>query len=323
MGACSELISLKEEGTRSRFLRNTKCCLCSDMFYLSLSFYVLLMAAAVAGERPRSWAYVLQAEALGARAVAVEKLKQSGPDWLVLDQAYADESRWQRAELDEMRAAMPGRKVLCYLSIGEAESYRPYWQKGWRKKPPVWLATENPVWPGNFRVKYWHPQWQQLMLSEVRAIQGQAGFDGFYWDIVDGFEFWEKGEDEKLNLETGQSYRQDMVQWLQRLADEVKKTHPRPLLVAQNGVQLVDLPAFSNAITHLALEGLFYDGQRSDPDPEALQWLPRLQAFGKPVLCIEYVRREPARQSLRQLCAEQGWSLLLTDRALKTLGASF
>ena len=47
------------------------------------------------------------------------------------------------------------RIVLAYLSIGEAEDYRSYWQRDWSVSPPAWLGAENPDWPGNYAVNYW------------------------------------------------------------------------------------------------------------------------------------------------------------------------
>ncbi len=88
------------------------------------------------------------------------------------------------------------RLVLCYLSIGEAENYRYYWLSEWdkRKYRPSWIMEENPDWPGNFKVKYWDPQWQAILFgndnSYVKKIV-DAGFDGVYLDIVDAFEYFE------------------------------------------------------------------------------------------------------------------------------------
>ena len=34
---------------------------------------------------------------------------------------------------------------------------------------PVWLDVENPDWQGNYKVQYWHPEWQAIIFGSVMA----------------------------------------------------------------------------------------------------------------------------------------------------------
>ncbi len=80
------------------------------------------------------------------------------------------------------------------MSIGEAEDYRYYWNTSWTSNPPDWLAAENPDWPGNFKVQYWHQDWQDIIFGNNNSYSKKiidAGFDGVYLDIIDAFEFFE------------------------------------------------------------------------------------------------------------------------------------
>jgi cysteinyl-tRNA synthetase, unknown class len=52
------------------------------------------------------------------------------------------------------------------------------------------LDKENPNWPGNYKVKYWHSDWQNIILDYTRRI-GEAGLDGAYLDIIDAFAYYE------------------------------------------------------------------------------------------------------------------------------------
>lgn len=86
------------------------------------------------------------------------------------------------------------RLVIAYMSIGEAEEYRPYWRSQWKETPPDWLEGENPDWEGNHKVRYWEPEWQRVITGESDSYLSlllEAGFDGAYLDIVDGFEYFE------------------------------------------------------------------------------------------------------------------------------------
>ena len=158
-----------------------------------IALLALMLCAGVshAEAPPDSFAYILQADSFAkSKSAAVERLRGCARDWIVLDAAFSGDTHWERAELDAIRSGHAGRKVIAYISIGEAEDYRPYWRKEWGSKgrltaaAPAWLGAENPEWKGNYRVKYWNAEWQRLMLAAVDDAMAR-GFDGVYLDIVD------------------------------------------------------------------------------------------------------------------------------------------
>jgi cysteinyl-tRNA synthetase, unknown class len=114
-------------------------------------------------------------------------------DALVVDADYGG-VRLTPADVQALRTKADGgaRLVLCYLSIGEAESYRDYWNANWLDTPPDWLLSENPDWPGNYPVKYWDSQWRGIVFDSLDAVLS-AGFDGVYLDRVDVYERFETG----------------------------------------------------------------------------------------------------------------------------------
>ncbi|MCP4231664.1 MAG: hypothetical protein GY771_16155, partial [bacterium] len=111
---------------------------------------------------------------------------------LVIIDAYYDDTILTPAQINSLQEKPDGkrRKVLSYLSIGEAEDYRWYWTSDWSSGNPDWLGPENPNWPGNYKVRYWDPEWQAIIFEYEDKIL-DAGFDGVYLDIIDGYEYWE------------------------------------------------------------------------------------------------------------------------------------
>lgn len=297
-----------------------------------LPFITLYMTQAVCAETgPASFAYILQADSFAqSKASAVRQLAACGRDWIVLDTAFAGGMPWERAEIETVRGGRPERKVIAYISIGEAEDYRPYWRSEWSLKTaaPAWLGTENPEWKGNYRVKYWQAEWQNLILAAVDDAMSR-GFDGVYLDIVDGFQTFEQdGQqyiDDRINPETRQSFRRDMVDWVKAIAVCARAKNPDALIIPQNGSQLLEHADFLSAISAIGIEDLFTNGDRLQPKPhtkEVLGHLEKMDAAQKPVLLIEYPK-SPVRQSLsQQLAEENGMIWLITDRPLKTLGTS-
>jgi cysteinyl-tRNA synthetase len=303
---------------------------------LSVAVLVSMMAHFVCAEsNPVSFAYILQADSFaGTKNAAVAQLKESGRDWIVLDAAFADDTPWEQADLDTIRMGKAGRKVVAYLSIGEAEDYRPYWQSDWVSNSkrtataPGWLGIENPNWKGNYQVKYWNADWQRLMLTAIDDAMAR-GFDGVYLDIVDGFETYEQGADgyldDRINPETKQTYRRDMVDWVKAIAARARAKNPAALVIPQNGSQLVAQKDFVEVISAQGIEDLFTDGNKLQPTShtdEILSHLKTLASTKRPVLLIEYPKT-PERQALsKKLAKENGLVWLVTDRQLKTLGQS-
>ncbi len=116
-------------------------------------------------------------------------------DMLIIDAFWAD-SALTPADVTALKQKANGgsRLVVCYMSIGEAEDYRFYWQDEWYDAPPSWMAGENPAWPGNYKVRYWDPAWQAIILGTPDSYLDRilaAGFDGVYLDIIDAFEYFE------------------------------------------------------------------------------------------------------------------------------------
>jgi cysteinyl-tRNA synthetase len=295
----------------------------------------MLAHFAHAESNPASFAYILQADSFAkTKPATVAKLKESGRDWIVLDAAFAGDTPWERTDLDTIRSGKAGRKVVAYLSIGEAEDYRPYWQSDWVSSgrrtaaAPAWLGIENPEWKGNYQVKYWNAEWQKIILTSNDDAMAQ-GFDGVYLDIVDGFQTYEQGADgyldDRMNPETKQSYRRDMVDWVKAIAARARAKDPAALVIPQNGSQLVTENDFVEVISAQGIEDLFTNGKKLQPashTDEILGHLKTLALAKKPVLLIEYPKTHQGQALSKKLAKENGLVWLVTDRQLKTLGES-
>jgi cysteinyl-tRNA synthetase len=303
---------------------------------LSLVLYEILgFSLNALAVEPASFAYVLQADHLAKTKVAAsEQLANCGREWIVLDAAYDEIQAWQAADLTTIRSKMKGRKILAYLSIGEAENYRWYWKKEWLKQgsltasAPAWLGKENPEWKGNYQVKYWHSEWQALMLQAVNETMA-CGFDGVYLDIVDGFETYEEDRgnyiENRLNPETKQSYRRDMVDWVKHIAEHTRAENPDALVIPKNGSQLLLEADFVTSVSGIGLEDLFTNGDRAQLKShtnEVLGNLVSLADTGKPTLLIEYGKKETRKSTTMQGAMDHGMTWLLAPRELDALGES-
>src|SRR5438132_3313916 len=126
-----------------------------------------------------NWAYWLDNPDL-------KQLSSTSFELVVIDYS-ADGSAgkaFTRKQIDMLRRTSCSRRVVSYLSIGQAESYRGYWQQGWKRGNPKWLGMPDPDWEQNYWVHYWDPAWQRIIYRYLDAIIA-AGFDGVYLDLID------------------------------------------------------------------------------------------------------------------------------------------
>ena len=223
--------------------------------------------------------------------------------------------------------------MLAYLSIGEAENYRPYWNAAWAShdgKPdagaPVWLLKQDSQFRGNYRVKYWNKDWQALIFGSPSASLDRIlaqNFDGVYLDIVDGFETFEKGTDNAMNPETGQTYRQDMIDFVTAIATYARTKKANFLVVPQNGSQLLENDAYLQMISGIGQEDLYFDGnktQRKQETAATVTLLKKVSAVGKAVLVTEYPTSKSKRQQAFKKALNDGFSIYVGPRALNAIG---
>jgi cysteinyl-tRNA synthetase, unknown class len=274
-------------------------------------------ATANAFANVKSWGYQL-------RGIEPDVVARSPYDAVVID--FADrEKPFTPAEVQAMRIKPDGsrRIVLAYLSIGEAERYRSYWQPAWEQQPPAWLGPENPEWRGNYPVRFWDHAWQKVIFGETNAYLDQimaAGFDGAYLDRVDVHSLWEKEQ-------TGTDRR--MMDFVAGLSAYAKHRRPEFLIVPQNAEELLEDDLYLRSIDAVAKEDLLYGlGHGDKPNPTAdvthsANLLKRARRAGKGVLVVEYLcRREDVLKTERQIAQEFGFLPYIGPRTLHHLGMS-
>lgn len=146
----------------------------------------------------QNFLYLINPSEFASREAFLTALGATNYDVLIVD-LFFEEVALTAADIALLRTKANGaaRLVIAYLSIGEAEDYRNYWDPSWTAHPPAWLAEENPDWPGNFKVRYWDPSWQEIIVGEdsnfTRILD--AHFDGVYLDIIDAYEYFEAAQE--------------------------------------------------------------------------------------------------------------------------------
>ncbi|MGI5172596.1 endo alpha-1,4 polygalactosaminidase [Treponema sp. OMZ 840] len=167
----------------------------------------------------KNFLYLINPENFASKDDFIRCLAATDYDAFVID-LFFDGTALESSDVKTLqyKKSRARRKVIAYMSIGEAESYRYYWKDEWNKglrqsrrnsdrvsaekfdsAAPEWLKGENPAWKENFKVDYRDSEWQDIIYKGDNSYLQKildAGFDGVYLDIVDAFEYFENGEKE-------------------------------------------------------------------------------------------------------------------------------
>ena len=268
----------------------------------------------------RSWGYQL-------RLIDPFLIRSSPLDLVVVDHGISAFRRFVRQfgtdEVAIMRERAEGkpRIVLSYLSIGEAERYRFYWNQDWYDPPrkPPWLGDVNPVWDGNYLVKFWERDWQALIFGGPEAYLERIvaqGFDGIYLDRADVFLEWQQAVPDA---------EARMVDFLVRLASHARKVKPDLIIVMQNAEELLKHAGVRMAIDAIAKEDLYYgiDHAEGRNANDTVEWsvkdLKIAQRAGRRVLAVEYLSDARKIADAKRRAAKDGFLMHVTVRDLGQL----
>ncbi len=215
-------------------------------------------------------------------------------DLVVMDYSAegGDDTAFTAAQIAALKHSPGGEKiVLAYMSIGEAEDYRFYWQRWWQPSDPIWLDEENPDWRGNYKVHYWDPSWQAIIFRYTDRLLA-AGFDGAYLDIIDAYEYY---------IDQRPAAAKEMADLVTAIRAYARSQDPDFYIFPQNAAELATLvPPYLNVVDGISQEDIYYGYDKDDlmtpPDitAELEGYLDVYKAAGKLVLTVDYATT-PAR----------------------------
>ena len=256
----------------------------------------------------KSWGYQLQ-------RLDIAKAAASPFELIVTDYSRdgSEEEALKPSDLARLKRMANGarRLVYAYISVGEAESYRYYWRPEWKKNKPAWIIGENPDWKENYLVRFWDPEWRQILFggpeSYIDRIAAQ-GFDGLYLDRCDVYEDIAdkkpKVARESANVEGA------MVDFIGEISRYVRNRHPGLGLIMQNAELLLAHADVRRAIDGMAKEELLYglDSPQKPNSQEAIEEshhaLERAHKDGKAVFVVEYLDKGDLRYSATERIRE-------------------
>ena len=235
------------------------------------------------------------------QSAGFSELKKSDFNIAVID---CDDSRLLDTEIRKLKEQ--GKSIISYLSVGEAENYRIYWQKDWKPGSPDFIEAENPAWPGNYKVRFWYQQWQEIIFSKIDEIV-HLGYDGVYLDVIDAYEYF---EDKGSNVLDYVNPKIEMVEFVKAISLRAKTINPQFLIIPQNAEELLHEKGYIEAIDGLGRESLWFEKNKRIENvimSEILNNLIYAKYNGKFIFAISYVNDKNLAGEFLQLCSIYGF----------------
>ncbi len=297
-----------------------------DMKFFSIFFYFtsLFLKPCSAQQSSlmnvKSWAYQLQ-------NISIDKIANNHTfELIVID--YSSDGTGAAAFTSQQITQIKnsGKKAIAYISIGEAEDYRDYWHSDWKTNPPSWLGPENPNWKGNYKVRFWYSEWQNIIFNYVNVIIDQ-GFDGIYLDIIDAYYYWMQENPEQPQADSL------MIQFVLNIRNYIQtRTAKTFYMIPQNAEDIINSAHVSTelktkyftAINAAGVEDVFFYGSLPENNPfnPSTDRINNMQEYlnnGKQVFSIEYLTDQTKIAQYKNAAANAKFIPYVCTRALDKL----
>jgi len=218
-------------------------------------------------KKVKTWFYFLHFDL----DAILEDLIDSAYDMVVIEPIFTEKENEDYNIKEAVRriksspgANLANKLVLAYIDIGEAESYRYYWKKGWKIGDPDFIAGLDPdLWEDNFPIAFWQKEWQDIWFEGTDGYDAQlqniikAGFDGVYLDWVEAY------SDENVMAiaeEEGIDTIEEMKEFVKRIKEYGTSLNPNFIVIAQNAAELAEDDDYASTIDAIAQEHVWFDG---------------------------------------------------------------
>ena len=232
-----------------------------------------------------------------------------------------DDAQLTTSQISSLQSS--GKSLIAYLSIGEAENFRSYWQSSWNASPPSFLMGQDPNWPGDYNVKYWDPNWQKIVINEAVSM-AKAGYHGIMLDVVDAYTV------PAVAAADGgiANARAAMESFVEAISAATKAVNPNFKIIQNNALDLLttnpDDPSSATNTSYIShIDGVVAESTFYNPDNSATSWaswnaqyLQHAVAAGKTVLSIDYPSDPTAQANYIKQATADGFVPYVADQNL-------
>ena len=144
----------------------------------------------------KNFLYLINPENFSSKTDFINAITSTNYDLLIMDLFFDETTEFTAAEVVQLKSKQTEGSAWLYL-ICQSERLKITGITGsqaGKSGDPFWLDDENRDWEGNYKVRYWEPEWEKIIYGNDDSYTNKilnAGFDGIYLDIIDAFEYFE------------------------------------------------------------------------------------------------------------------------------------
>ena|SRR6185437_4051348 len=246
---------------------------------------------------------------------------------------------WTSTQVSQMRGA-GGGKLIGYADFGLVESFRPYYNTTWQGLPSATASgiIINPSTPvfgsgatSEYNVKFWDTAWVNICKKWIDLLVA-AGWDGWYFDVVDGWNYANTSSDPVVVAAGGLQQSANLMVGLISTLDAYGKAQKPGFITVVNGAEIlhnpsVDFPtmtaptnpSYADTFNVQFKEQVCYSSFNNPLNTANRNFEVALLDFaknaGKPVVLIEYVDNASnvptsttETNDVKAFCAAHGYS---------------
>lgn len=168
----------------------------------------------------------------------------------------------------------------------------------------MFVGPENPLWKGNYKVRYWESRWWDDAIKPYIDIIIEQGFDGVFLDVVDAYWFWHENGHMNVHVTADR-----MLDFVQRVAEYARgKTNGKFRICVQNAEGILEagspekVKRYLSTIDAISVESLLFSQNIAD-SAYRIEMLRRFAASGLAILNIEYQRPDMLMEYRARLAA--------------------
>ena len=208
------------------------------------------------------------------------------------------------------------KKIYAYVSIGEANTYRSYFN-GLKQE---WKLTENKTWKSTV-MDVSNDEYHEFIYDEVIQPLVDKGYGNFFFDTLDSYALAAKTEEDRTE------YRLGLIRFIKKF----KVRYPDSKLILNRGFEIIDevhenidAVLFESLFYGLSSPSLAYAEVRKEDRIWLLSQLKKVKNYKIDIIALDYVaiqEKLKIEKNIKNIEAE-GFIPYISNKELTRYGAS-
>ncbi len=210
-------------------------------------------------------------------------------------------------------AFLTNKYKLAYLSVGECNITREYWQEIKDKK---FIGKKNLNWD-SYKIDIRSKEWQDLLLNKLIPQFIKMGYNGLFLDTFEEA-YWDEIDKEPDSA--------GKINALTTLLENIKKKYPDIFILTNRGLRIMDKIAknidgvlWESLVTNYNFQKKKYEFQQEKDLNAVLKELNYFcKNYNKPVFIIEYASSSDYDiiKKSKEICKKNGLNLYIAEIGL-------